>query len=570
MNYFLTLFFIFFPLIYFRNHKFSLEMKITLFIYYFSLYYDFNFWIVFLIVVAKGYSQILFWAPCVFFKQNVIAFIISYIIILIFCWNKFLIFLINKNLLTKLILDFHLLPLSEAKFKEIYLNTKNNFQFYDEIYKKNIEQLSKSVFSCGNTVFHIACSSNIKVEWIEYFKETLNKKNKEGNTPFHIATKLLGNTTLKKFLELKAQSNIKNNEGDTPFLFFLKYHNHVNQEILDLFLSNKADINIEDKQKKTAFHYICIKNNEETFKNIDFKKLFHNYGAKINSLDENFNTPFHFICNHNNIDLSIVKTFIESSSDPNTLNRKNYSAFHNFVSKDQKINCVNYLSPISNPLFIDNRNALYYLIDTKTSLSLKTIQTFLDKKISVNTQNLEKDTLLHVACQQNNLSPTYLSFLINIKSDPNKKNLLKHTPLHYLVMKKKLPLSLVKIYLTSPIKVDFSKNTRQLTPITIATNNKKQDIVFLFKYYEKHNSIWSFEDFRFFTSSFKVNFNNNYFCFFLKKKFFLKEKIFLFLLLNNFAIKKAFKIPKVLLNKIFYFATLLPNFSIQSKKTYHY
>lgn len=132
----------------------------------------------------------------------------------------------------------------------------------DEYYEFNsLEELNKTDNRTKNTYLHDAIHKNdlLAVKSLIDFGIDIDKKDKYGRTPLHIAT-FLG---IKKIVELLlsngAQVNIKDNNGCTPLNRVNYDHfSNVNVDILKLLLEHGSDPNIEDNYGIFPLHRAVV------------------------------------------------------------------------------------------------------------------------------------------------------------------------------------------------------------------------------------------------------------------------------------------------------------------------
>ena len=138
---------------------------------------------------------------------------------------------------------------------------------------------------------------------------------------------------------MNAGANIhtKDNEGKTSLMYAAYSHD---SECVDLLIKNKADIDLKDKNKRSALMYACMGSNWGLYSDInpDVLKLLINAGASINEIDEEGNTAllyavdvyrhsFDFCSDDDEINIyGAIKLLIDNGANVNIKNKDGKSA----------------------------------------------------------------------------------------------------------------------------------------------------------------------------------------------------------------------------------------------------
>ena len=173
-----------------------------------------------------------------------------------------------------------------------------------------------------STVVHFAAESGSVycVKLLQSKGASLSAKNKNGNSPLHVAAL---------------------NGKEDVFLFLLES-------------IPKKEIGEKDKRGVTALHLSAFSGNSTIVKTLVKANL------PINSQDTNGNTPLHFAVQKGNI--LAAKTLLELSADPNIQNSHKYTCLHYAVMDDQQ--------DIARLLLEKNANPNLQNSDGNTSLHL--------------------------------------------------------------------------------------------------------------------------------------------------------------------------------------------------------
>ena len=115
----------------------------------------------------------------------------------------------------------------------------------------------------------------------------VNAKNVDGWTPLHSATEKSRNEVAELLIAEGADVNAvaDNNSGYTPL------HSARNEEIVELFIVNGANINAKDANEFTSLHYAAARGHKEV------AELLITKGADVNAKDDLGKTPLD-IANH--------------------------------------------------------------------------------------------------------------------------------------------------------------------------------------------------------------------------------------------------------------------------------
>lgn len=145
---------------------------------------------------------------------------------------------------------------------------------YDKVKFLLDNNLSLSMkYSKGNAL-HMACNNNnydlVKL-LLSFNCCNVNGKNKNGETPLHIACQKYNLEITRLLIQNGAKINIKNNLGQLPIIYAIKTFNELNITNLELItlLINKSDVSIKDL-------FECIEKNS-----VNIYKLFLTYKIKL-------------------------------------------------------------------------------------------------------------------------------------------------------------------------------------------------------------------------------------------------------------------------------------------------
>lgn len=174
----------------------------------------------------------------------------------------------------------------------------------------------------GSNVLHIVASLGYS-DFIRHFLRhsdcpDINKKNKKGETPLHIACKNKHVRIVECLLKCKAARDIKDKANKTAL--------HFGCETGDIrivkYLTGSDTISINEKDVKgmTPIHIACEKGHHDVIKYLIEKK------AKIDVADKIDRTPLHYACTHRMCD--IVEVLISNNACVNKVDKKGSTPLH--------------------------------------------------------------------------------------------------------------------------------------------------------------------------------------------------------------------------------------------------
>ena len=273
----------------------------------------------------------------------------------------------------------------------------------------------------GSTVLHVAAAkgySDYASFFIEVEKSKVNRGDKSGKIPLHLACEKGHFGMAKLLLDNRAFFDKTDNDEQTPLdIACSKGYS----EIVNLLLAKMARIKQRNKDLRTALH-VSANNGNKTI-----TKLLLNHGAKVNLTDENGFTPLHLAAIKDHVD--IINLLLEYMADidccDNTdktplfiaCHKKKFSAASDLIKHQADINKTS----------LENDSPLHAACQTGCK---QIVQLLLDNKVDYNQRNKSGNTPLHVACENGNLDCVGILLQSRSKGVINKGNKDKSTPLH--------------------------------------------------------------------------------------------------------------------------------------------
>ena len=309
------------------------------------------------------------------------------------------------------------------------------------------------------TGLHLACNKGHEhiVHWLlTDTKCNPNLKDKDGNTPLHIASHEGHFECVKLIIVTGAgvvDPDVYNNHNETALR--LACRNGHRNTIKYLLTHGKCNPNLRDIDGNTPLHLACFVGDLEIVKltidsvdpdvtNNDERTCLHmayrnghkttvkwllNHGkCNPNLRDKDGNTPLHFACYVG--DLDIVKLIIDSV-DPDVTNNKKRTGLHLACRKGHKTTVKWLLIHVKcNPNLrdIDGNTPLHFACYVGDLDIVKLIIDSVDPDVTDVTNN-KKRTGLHLACRKGHKT-TFKWLLTHVKCNPNLRDIDGNTPLH--------------------------------------------------------------------------------------------------------------------------------------------
>ena len=279
----------------------------------------------------------------------------------------------------------------------------------------------------GDSILTWACRSSMLdlVKILVGHGANVNIRNRDGITPLgevcDMSRLRLGHDE-DKYLEIAkylinhgADVNVKGKNGDTPLLILCHNYWTVNLELVKLLINNGANVNAENQYGDTPLKELAKRGN----KNIDLIKYLIANGADINASNSSALTE---ACIDGNLDL--VKLLLDSGSKINSealfyaCSKCNVDLVKLLIDNGANVN-VKDKSGVT-PLFVVISS---YVNANKVEL----IKLLLENGADVNATDDKGRTLLHLACDKDNLD--LVKLFIKYGVDVNAKDESGVTPL---------------------------------------------------------------------------------------------------------------------------------------------
>ncbi|KAJ6245525.1 molting protein mlt-4 [Anaeramoeba flamelloides] len=320
----------------------------------------------------------------------------------------------------------------------------------------------------------------------------INQMGKEKTTAFHCLCDQVNNPPfeiVKLMIENGANMNLQDETGETSIhSLFLKIK--PSYKIIKYLINQGANINVQSTVTKySPLHYLCnnqalkLKHEQYRFNNSSTDEddyLISNRISKklinllilnkidLNSQDINLDTPFHFLCNQENPSYKIVKIFLENNDSLNIPGYYQQTPLHWLCYQDDLNHDIIELFLRTNVnihlLNQDNKSILHYLCENSNNPSKRIIELLIHKGIDINTQDVNLDTSLHFLCNKENHSFELIELLVNNGANINTQGYYQHTPLHWVCSQTKPNIGIIELFIKMGAEINI-KNENNDTPL---------------------------------------------------------------------------------------------------------
>ncbi|KAJ6253031.1 ankyrin repeat-containing protein [Anaeramoeba flamelloides] len=410
-------------------------------------------------------------------------------------------YLLNSGCSLEIVRSGNITPLHD-----LCSNPQINEQILNLIIKKGGTKLVDIPDSKEHTPLHNLCANkSISIELLKIllsinFDHKVNianrnqlefeNKNKKGNENGNGNEKGNGKVGIdKKMDNIKSYNN--NNEKETNIENTKNLGNEDQKQIYNISnVKSPNDIQKSDILSRNALHIMCIKQPKI---NLQCVNLLLNLGIDINLEDKNSKSALNHLCSSKNPDIKSIKAFIKMGADVNSSDIKNHTPIMNLCYSNEiseelvKLFVNDYsvkLNKKSKKALFFNMTLLFFILK-KGNASDELLDFLIESGLTVKTQNQlrskTENPILYL-CKQETFKVSYLQVLMKHKCDIAPQDIYKNTPLHYICSNPKmLKASIIELFLNHGINPD-QKNSDSETPFSLATMqpNVTANIISLF------------------------------------------------------------------------------------------
>jgi len=278
----------------------------------------------------------------------------------------------------------------------------------------------------------------------------LSKKDPNGNSPLHIASKLGAKIIVTHLVEVeKVDVNLKNKLGQPPLILAAQAgHEDVVRELLRL----GAEPQVKDIHGKTPMHYAAHKGNQQVI------ELLAEAGGPLELKDEQGRTPLYTAAYHGIYEICLV-LLRRNPTLVNVSEMHGWTPLHAAADQGHLAICE---------LFVNDHNAKIDVLSHQGTTPLyhaaakgkrKVVEFLVKAKANVNAGRKDSWLPIHASCSRS--FNTITRFLIEAGADVNAicKEIKGYAPLHILLCQKDASIKLIEYLLDSGANVNAKTET---------------------------------------------------------------------------------------------------------------
>ena len=358
------------------------------------------------------------------------------------------------------------------------------------------------LYADGDTVFHILCGMEISkeklLECVKFLRETqkqdINKINKKGETPLHIACTWSSGDVVGALVEVECDVNACDGLGNTALHIAVCSGRDKLQKVQCLLESDKCNPNVRNKHGHTPLHAACRRENIEVLEILVFDQR-----CDVNIQDDNGNTalhtalsissvmqcrkvqlllkrstchlnlknnfgstPLHIASVNNNTIISVLVA--DKRCDINIQDKNGNTALHRGVNNAEIVKCL--IKKYHARCDIYNQKGLTPFHKAIVIGYLASVEVFLKNEMDIQQRDKNGNAPIHIACQHSRLGilKTILGYE---KCDPNQQNANGDTALHIvsrMTLSPETKLQCLKLLFSTPGINPEVLNNQHFTP----------------------------------------------------------------------------------------------------------
>ncbi|VDH98310.1 E3 ubiquitin-protein ligase KEG [Mytilus galloprovincialis] len=375
--------------------------------------------------------------------------------------------------LEKAYFDRILIDIKQGLFWDVITDTQNAFPQFREAFTSYMKTVLKwnhlkNAGDCS-TVLH-AVSFEGYDDYVTYFldldKSLVNKDNKSGQIPLHLACKN-GHSTSAQLLLTKGAFIDKTDKNENTPLDLACAGGH--SDTVVVLLSRNATIKQRQQDLKTALHIVCRNGNKS------IAKMLLDKNAKVNIRDTSGYTPLYLASQKGCTE--IVALLLQHDADVNIADNKGRTALFLSCEKKQR-EIADILLKHNARTLIDNEDGKHAIHRCCEVGSSEIIELLLSHGVDINQRDSHRSTPLHWACKKGH--ELIVKMLLNKNADVCLYNENKNTPLH--IACKTNNVNIIKMLLDYMANVNCT-NIYEKTPLHLACAHGLQEAVFLLLQY---------------------------------------------------------------------------------------
>ncbi|KAJ3446001.1 ankyrin repeat-containing [Anaeramoeba flamelloides] len=360
----------------------------------------------------------------------------------------------------------------------VYFSSDSSFEegsgfISDEMTKGEFNSSDLEIRNEQYTPLHFVCKLRSDLEIMKYLLEKGSKVNikttKKKSTPLHLLVSSHGGIEKIKYLISKGSNvNAKTIHSVTPtHLLFQKYE--ITNEIFDLVLKSKGDLQLESHGAMNCLHYYC---QNEQFKSdivLRFEKDEINWNK--NSAWNN-NTPLHYACQNLSVTPQILESLLKIGCDPTVANEKKETPLH-LLCRNRNINYKLIETIVKHyPNLVGEIDkfgfSCFHHFAVSCSGSIKILTFLQGEGLDINAKSLNQTIPLHMVCDNKRVTPRVLNNYIKLGADPRIYNSFENC-LHLIVRNPNFQPECFKILTNNG--AEHSYNRKGFTPLHILASD---------------------------------------------------------------------------------------------------
>ena len=311
---------------------------------------------------------------------------------------------------------------------------------------------AKQADSMGNTMLHMAVQAGVNTTIIGNILDknaVLNMRNRDGDTPLHIAARMNQREAGEFLLDRGADVFSANSQGDSPLRLALTHRSGVLQ-----WMFNPRTVRSTDSTGNTMLHYVALWRMD---RQIEFMRQ---QGIPVDAANGTGETPLFWAVHHDGA--STVKALLDARANINARDSLGNSALHSAV-RWNAINATNALLDAGMDVNAISLNGTSSLHDAVRLGNIAIAQILINRRANLEVRDSDGNTPFMEAVKAGHVEAANL--LARSGADPMTRNSGGDTPLHFAVAA--ADSVMIDALLGMGVSI-HARNTRNRTPFQIA------------------------------------------------------------------------------------------------------